>query len=236
MPEHIKHYFFPIEEDEERLPLLLDIIGNINPFLCIIFVRTKTESDWLHGELRAKNIDAALLNGDLKLSQRKKILEDFKKNKYQYLVSTDLASRGLDIDNITHIINYVQPQNDTDYLHRAGRTGRMDQEGVVFSICNQLDEGYLKKYAAHLHIKVIPALFEKGKLAENTDYEGEAPRFNLADRKKHVKAQLSQNGKKKSTRKAKDKNYKRGKAKPQGWTTSSGSSKGRPQGRKKGKS
>lgn len=235
IPEHIKHYFFPIEEDEERLPLLLDIIGNINPFLCIIFVRTKSESDWLHGELRAKNIDAALLNGDLKLSQRKKILEDFKKAKFQYLVSTDLASRGLDIDSITHIINYVQPQNDTDYLHRAGRTGRMEQGGVVFSICNQLDEGYLKKYATHLRIKLVPALFEKGKLVENTDYEGEAPRFNLADKQKHAKAQLGQNSKKKSSRKAKDKQYKRGKSKPEGWTSSGSTPRNNTQGRRKRK-
>ncbi len=183
IPENIENYFFPIEEGH-RDTVLLKLIKNINPYLCIIFVRTKETSIYLFNILKKDKISVGCLNGDLSINQRKRSINDFKKGRFQYLVSTDLASRGLDIPNITHIINYNLPQNELDYLHRAGRTGRMNEQGYVYSLCNELDEGYLKKYSIQLDFKLESLKINKDYIEKNKNYKGVKPRFNLKELEK----------------------------------------------------
>jgi len=198
IPENIKNYFFPLGEDQ-RDEVLMKIIKNINPFLCLIFVRTKKESVWLYNILKKESIIADCLNGDLAPSQRKRAIENFKNAKTQYLIATDLASRGLDVDGINYIINYNLPLNELDYLHRAGRTGRMDHEGIVYSLCNELDEGYLKKYAIDLEIELTPLKINNNGIIPFDKYVGVKPRFNIEEIKKQEK--LKQNLKKEKEKK-----------------------------------
>jgi superfamily II DNA/RNA helicase len=186
IPPNIENYFFPVR-DEEREEALFKIIKAINPFLAIIFVRTRETGKYLNSSLRKSNISSVYLSGDLTQAQRKKSLNDFKKAKYQYLVATDLASRGLDIESITHIINYNLPVNELDYLHRAGRTGRMGEKGIVYSLCNELDEAYLKKYAAFLNLELKAVKFSKGGIIIDEKYKGVKPRFNIEELKKQEK-------------------------------------------------
>ncbi len=181
LPENIKNFFIPLFE-RSRDEVLLALLKNINPFLCIIFVRTKKESVWLYNLLKNENYEVGCLNGDLSPSERKKELNKFREAKLQYLVATDLASRGLDIEGINYIINYTVPLREIDYLHRAGRTGRLNQEGIVYSLCNELDEGYLKKYAYYLEINLVPVKIDKQGIVELKDYVGVKPRFNLKDK------------------------------------------------------
>ncbi|MBN2546395.1 MAG: DEAD/DEAH box helicase [Spirochaetes bacterium] len=178
LPENIENYFFPVE-DIHREEMLYKIISAINPYLSIIFVRTKDISNYLYKRMKEKNIKVSILNGGLTSGERKRNIKDFSEAKTQYLVSTDLASRGIDIEAITHIINYNLPVNELDYLHRAGRTGRMDSKGIVYSLCNELDEGYLKKYAAKLEFKLYPAKITNNKIETDNRYSGVKPRFNL---------------------------------------------------------
>lgn len=181
LPESIKHFFVPLF-NELRYKVLLELLRNINPFLCIIFVRTKKESLWLYNFLKENNYEVGCLNGDLSPSERKKQINSFRKAKIQYLVATDLASRGLDIEGINYIINYTVPLKEIDYLHRAGRTGRLNKEGLVYSICNELDEGYLKKYAYYLEIDLVPVKIGNNGIVEIKNYTGVKPRFNLKDK------------------------------------------------------
>lgn len=184
LPDNITNYYFPIDNEMIKSEILLKILENINPYLCIIFCRTKKESDWLYSLLKEKKYLTAILNGGLTSAQRKRELDSFRKAKVQYLVSTDLASRGLDIEGINYIINYNLPLNELDYLHRAGRTGRVEDTGVVYSICNELDEGYLKKYSYELDFTPFPLKIEKNKIIEYKNYKGVKPRFNLKDKEK----------------------------------------------------
>lgn len=188
IPENIENYFIPII-DEERENTLLKLMGIINPFLSIIFVRTKEEAKYLYNKLKKNNFLIVSLHGDLTPSQRKRSINDFKSAKVQYLVATDLASRGLDVEAITQIINYTLPMNELDYLHRAGRTGRMNEKGSVYTLCNELDEGYLKKYALNLDFKLYPVKIKNNEIEINKDYEGVKPRLNLKDilRQKKIK-------------------------------------------------
>lgn len=196
LPESIKNYFFPIKEDSERDGKLLKLIDHINPYLAIIFTRTKQESQRLFKLLKEKKILVSCLNGGMTPAQRKKSIKEFREVKTQYLVATDLAGRGLDIEGITHIINYTLPVNELDYLHRAGRTGRMHDDGLVYSICNELDEGYLKKYIHKLSVTVEPLKFSKGELVVDRGYKGVKPRFNLQEKSKLEKIQKSNKKKK----------------------------------------
>lgn len=207
VPENIKNYFIPLM-DEPREKILLDLLKNINPFLCIIFVRTKKESVWLYNLLKDNDYEVGCLNGDLSPSERKKEINRFRDAKIQYLVATDLASRGLDIEGVNYIINYTIPLRELDYIHRAGRCGRLNEEGIVYSFCNELDEGYLKKYAFYLGITLIPVKLTKNGIIEIKNYEGVKPRFNLKDKEfieKGKKINKKQKEKKDAIKKRRDK-------------------------------
>lgn len=194
IPENIKNFFIPIK-DEEREITLYKIIKIINPYLAIIFVRTKEISIYLYNRLKEKNIAVSIINGSLSPSERKKNIKEFSSAKTQYLIATDLASRGLDIPGITHIINYNQPVNELDYLHRAGRTGRMGEEGAVYSLCNELDEGYLKKYAYNLGFTLTCVKIKNNEIVIDKNYIGVKPRFNLNELKKKQKIERKKGAK-----------------------------------------
>lgn len=99
----------------------------------LIFSETKREVEKLTGDLLKDGFKADSIHGDKRQSQRQKALAKFKENHVQILVATDVAARGLDIDNVTHVINYTVPQTYDDYVHRIGRTGRADKKGFALT-------------------------------------------------------------------------------------------------------
>ena len=100
----------------------------------IIFFQTRRGTDRISRWLTEHGQDVQALHSDLRQSERSKALEDFKAGKVRILTATDLASRGLDISNVTHVINYDVPQHSEDYIHRIGRTGRARTEGEAFTL------------------------------------------------------------------------------------------------------
>lgn len=205
LPETISNQFLPITSDSLRDESLLQILSCINPYLGIIFTRTREESNHVYQFLKEKGFNLLLLNGGLQPGQRKKTITEFKKGKVQYLVATDLASRGIDIESVTHIINYTLAHNELDYIHRAGRTGRMGENGTVISICNELDEGYLKKYCHNIEASLTAVKIEDNLLIEDKKYKGTKPRFNLKELKSMEKIAQP----KKTTREKRRKNNKK---------------------------
>ena len=208
LPETIANQFLPLSNDSLRDEVLLQILSCINPYLGIIFTRTREESNHVYKLLKEKGFDLLILNGGLQAGQRKKTITEFKKAKFQYLVATDLASRGIDIEGVTHIVNYTLAHNELDYIHRAGRTGRMGESGTVISICNELDEGYLKKYCHNIDVPLTAMKVEGNLLVEDKKYKGAKPRFNLkelknmekiAQSKKAAKVRTEEYNKKKVT-------------------------------------
>ena len=183
LPVNIENVFIPIQSNEYRDKTLLKLLTIINPYVSIIFTRTRDESEVVYKLIKEAGYVASLLNGNLQASKRKRIINDFRQAKFQYLIATDLAGRGLDFEGITHIINYTQPHNEIDYIHRAGRTGRMNEKGMVISICNELDEGYLKKYAHVIEISLKAVKLTKNGFEELKKYKGVKPRFNLQELK-----------------------------------------------------
>lgn len=123
---------------EEKLPLLFGLLAKEKPEKAIIFVNTKREAERLHAYLLANDYQAAVLSGDIPQRQRERLLEGYKEGRYTILVATDVAARGLHIEEVTHVFNYDLPQDREDYVHRIGRTARAGAKGKAISLaCEQ---------------------------------------------------------------------------------------------------
>lgn len=117
----------------DKFEALCRIIDVEQEFYALVFCRTKLKVDHVANALIDRGYEAAALHGDISQAQRERILEQFKKKKISILVATDVAARGIDIDDLTHVINYSIPQNPESYVHRIGRTGRAGKEGTAIT-------------------------------------------------------------------------------------------------------
>lgn len=120
---------FIFTTDRNKFDDLCRIINRDNPFMAIIFCRTKSRVDNLEMKLSQAGYNCDKIHSDISQAKRERIMKNFKDLKTQFLISTDLSSRGIDISGITHIYNYDFPERAEDYIHRIGRTGRIGKEG-----------------------------------------------------------------------------------------------------------
>jgi ATP-dependent RNA helicase RhlB len=119
--------------NDEKIPLLLGIMGSIDPKRTIVFVNTKRAAERVWGYLEGNGCKAAILSGDIPQKKRERLLKQFKTGELPVLVATDVASRGLHIPDVTHVINFDLPDMAEDYVHRIGRTARAGAEGDAIS-------------------------------------------------------------------------------------------------------
>jgi ATP-dependent RNA helicase RhlE len=114
--------------------LLKELLKDESMDSVLIFTRTKHGADRVVRDLRQAGIDATAMHGDKTQAERTRALDDFRNGKIRVLVATDVAQRGLDVDGITHVINFDVPQEPEDYVHRIGRTGRADASGDAYTL------------------------------------------------------------------------------------------------------
>ena len=119
--------------ESDKLEALTRIIDKESDFYGVVFCRTKLQCDEIGGKLRDRGYDAASLHGDLSQREREQILKKMKDHQISILVATDVAARGLDIQDLTHVINYSIPQDPEIYIHRVGRTGRAGKNGTAIT-------------------------------------------------------------------------------------------------------
>ena len=124
--------YFEVNESD-KFEALCRIIDMAEEFYGIVFCRTKIDVDRTAGRLMDRGYDAEGLHGDISQVQREKVLTKFKKHHITILVATDVAARGIDINDLTHVINYALPQDPESYVHRIGRTGRAGKEGTAIT-------------------------------------------------------------------------------------------------------
>jgi superfamily II DNA/RNA helicase len=122
------HRFVPVEQ-EDRVDRLVDLLSEERD-LALVFVRTKHGADRLKKKLGRRGIDALALHGDKNQNQRQRALTSFERGHVDVLIATDVAARGLDLDDITHVVNFDPPYDHTDYVHRVGRTARAGRSGT----------------------------------------------------------------------------------------------------------
>ena len=129
----IDHRFVPVTPDN-KVSTLIELLNHEETGLALVFVRTKAGADRLVEKLLRHDVDAAAIHGDKGQAQREKALQRFDTGKVKTLVATDVAARGLDVDDITHVINFDPPEEPDVYTHRVGRTGRAGRGGVGITL------------------------------------------------------------------------------------------------------
>jgi len=129
----IDHRFVPVTTDT-KVPTLVELLKNEERGLALVFVRTKAGADRLVEKLRRHDVEAAAIHGDKGQAQREKALSRFDSGRIKTLVATDVAARGLDVDDITHVINFDPPEEPDAYTHRVGRTGRAGRGGIGITL------------------------------------------------------------------------------------------------------
>jgi ATP-dependent RNA helicase RhlB len=146
--ENIEHLVYHVGQTE-KMRLLLGILAREGAGRTLVFVNMRRQADRLVRTLELNGFEAAAITGDVEQRRRLRILADFKEGKLPILVATDVASRGLHIDGVTHVINYDLPFDAEDYVHRAGRTARAGAEGKAISLaCEEYVDGLeaIEKY------------------------------------------------------------------------------------------
>jgi len=131
--ETVKHVIYPVS-DSQKSDLLLQLLERVNYNSVLVFCRTKHGADRIAGLLKRNNHAVAVLHSNRTQKEREQALEGFRNGKFEVLVATDIAARGLDIADVSHVINYDVPQHPEDYIHRIGRTGRAEHSGDAFTI------------------------------------------------------------------------------------------------------
>ncbi len=159
--ENIKQYYYVVDE-RERDDALVRLMDYKNPVKSIVFCRTKKEVDRLSTFLVSQGQSAKGLHGDMEQRQREEVIRAFKKSRIETLIATDVAARGLDVSDVSHVFNYHIPFDSESYVHRIGRTGRAGKTGVAISIVTPHEFNSLKKIqkdvGSKLESKVIPTI------------------------------------------------------------------------------
>ncbi len=143
----IEHMFIKTKE-QDRFIGLKRIISAINPYLAIIFCNTKESSELVYNWMKQLSMNVVLIHGGLDYRKRKQLMKRIERLEFQYIVATDIFSRGIDIKGVSHIINYELPSRIDFYIHRTGRTGRVDFDGMAISLYEFNDNSYLDKLEA----------------------------------------------------------------------------------------
>lgn len=129
--------------DRGKLDALCQKLDEYNPYLAVIFCRTKLRADTLLDALQTRGYNADVLHGDLSQAKREQVMRRFREARIQFLVATDVAARGIDVEGVSHVFNYDIPHDAESYIHRIGRTGRAGQTGVAVTFVTQRDQQYL---------------------------------------------------------------------------------------------
>jgi len=135
---HINHILVNCKHKDYK-EQLYDILNGFNPYVCLIFANSREYADETHDYLAEKGIKSLVLHGGLDARARQKALKDLNSKKYTYVIASDVASRGIDIDGISHVVSMGLPKELQFYMHRAGRTGRNEKDGVCYLLYKDED-------------------------------------------------------------------------------------------------
>jgi ATP-dependent RNA helicase RhlE len=147
--ESVTQHIYPVSQ-EQKMELLLHIFESEDMDSVIVFSRTKHGADRIAARLERHGIDAVALHSDRTQSQRMRALEGFKQGRFRVMVATDIAARGIDVDGISHVINYDTPTSPEDYIHRIGRTGRAETTGDALTFVARNEEQHLRRMEQHI--------------------------------------------------------------------------------------
>lgn len=177
--ENVRHIYYMVNARDKYLALKR-VVDNSPNIYAIVFCRTRRDTQEIADNLIRDGYNAEALHGDLSQQQRDIVMRKFRDGVISLLVATDVAARGLDVDNLTHVVNYGLPDDTAVYTHRSGRTGRAGKTGVSIAIIHSREKGRLKEIE-----RIIGKKFER-KEVPTPEHIIEKQLYNLADRLERV--------------------------------------------------
>ena len=160
---------------QDKNAQIYQITQLLQPYLAMIFVNTKTRADELHSYLTAQGLKVAKIHGDVPPRERKRIMNQVKNLEFEYIVATDLAARGIDIEGISHVINDAIPQDLSFFVHRVGRTGRNGLPGTAITLYQPSDDSDIRELEK-LGIQFIPKMIKADEFQDTYDRDRRANR------------------------------------------------------------
>lgn len=145
----IKQYYVLLDREDWKLAVLLDIYQQITVNQALIYVNKRQKAEWLAKQLSAQGFTLEYIHGEMEVSERKKRMEDFRSGQVRVLISTDLLARGIDVQQVSLVINYELPIQRENYIHRIGRSGRYGKKGVAINIVYGDELNTLKEIEKH---------------------------------------------------------------------------------------
>ena len=152
--EGIRQFYVNVMEEQYKFPTLIDIYGQLSIQKAVIFANSKKTVDYLQSAFEAEHFSVSAIHAGLSQAERDRVMQKFRKGEARVLVATDLLARGIDVQQITLVINYELPTSAEQYLHRIGRSGRYGRKGVAINICTSQDMQDIEKVARHYGTKI----------------------------------------------------------------------------------
>ncbi|MBV7274143.1 DEAD/DEAH box helicase [Clostridium sp. PL3] len=178
--EKIKQIYYEVESNK-KFSFLKNIIYTERPDSCIIFCNLKDTVESLTQRLKSRGYSCSKLHGGMLQKDRIDMMESFKRGEFRFLVATDVAARGIDVENVTHVINYDIPMEKESYVHRIGRTGRAGKEGIAITLVSSKEYRFLREIEEYIGLNI-----EEGKLPSEEEIEKGREIFEEIIKVKHV--------------------------------------------------
>jgi translation initiation factor 4A len=147
--EGIKQYYVKLDREEWRLPVLLDLYQHIAVNQALIYVNKRQKAEWLAKQLSAQGFTLEYIHGEMEVAERKKRMDDFRSGTVRVLISTDLLARGIDVQQVSLVINFELPIQRENYVHRIGRSGRYGRKGVAINLVSEEEVKMLEDIEQH---------------------------------------------------------------------------------------
>lgn len=184
----IEQIFFEVEE-HKKLDFMKNLIMHEKPTRCIIFANTQNKVESIYAIMKKWNNETGTLHGGMEQENRLKTINKFKKGELTFLIATDLASRGLHIRNLSHVINFNLPFENENYVHRIGRTGRVNNTGIAISLCSYKESERLPELQEYLGYDLVRKGPKKRNRPEGLE-TGKKKRFKADKKVKFYKIKL----------------------------------------------
>jgi len=152
--EGIRQFYIAIDKEDWKLDTLCDLYETLTITQAIIYCNTRRKVDWLAEKMSKRDFTISIMHAELEQKDRDRIMREFRSGSSRVLISTDLLARGIDVQQVSLVINYDLPPNVENYLHRIGRSGRFGRKGVAINFVTQQDVRHMKEIESHYHTQI----------------------------------------------------------------------------------
>ena len=151
----ITQYYVPLEKEEWKYDVLCDLYKQLTINQALIYVNKRQKAEWLAEKMMGEGFPLSFIHGEMDPEERTRRMRDFRSGSVRIMISTDLLARGIDIQQISLVINYELPVQRENYIHRIGRSGRFGRKGVAINLISKDEEGFLKDIETHYATKIV---------------------------------------------------------------------------------